>query len=244
MPDYLFGWKSDRSVIDVVLQWLKKSAEVVPETLIQRWEDYSFMLDCQRWWSAHDPLAIPFTVTSDPENLTEIISLVTPQLVKILGAFRITIVFNEDRYKQHSMMFSIVRQLLDLSWDEARNTICSLRTNRAPDTPDAPDAHSPGQRPGGGELVKEVYTILPYYFRKQFAETKRELACNIMHTIKETIPQDRWRLPDKEYLSWPNTHWHVFLRWCPPYPELLSALGELEPTLNKFRYPLQPEKMA
>lgn len=148
------------------------------------------MLDCQHWWSEHDPPADPFTATSDPENPTEVISLVTPQLVKILWAFRITIVFNEDRYKRHSMMFSIVRQLLALPWDEAENAICSLRTNTTPNTP---DAHSPGQQPGGGELVKEVYTILPYYFRKQFAETKCELACNLMHTIKETIPEDDWR---------------------------------------------------
>jgi hypothetical protein len=156
------------------------------------------MLDCQGWWSEHDPLAVPYTATSDLQNPAEIISLVTPQLVKILGAFRITIVFNEDRYHKHSMMFSIVRQLLGLSWDEARNTICSLRIKKTPDTP---DAHGPGQRPGGGELAKEVYTILPYYFRKQFAETKRELACNLMHTVKETILQEYWqRSPDKEYL--------------------------------------------
>jgi hypothetical protein len=79
---------------------------------------------------------------------------------------------------------------LALPWDEARNAIYYLRTDTTPDTS---DAHNPGQGPGGGELAKEVYTIPPYYFRKQFAETKRELACNLMRTIKETIPQDDWR---------------------------------------------------
>jgi hypothetical protein len=127
------------------------------------------MLDCQRWRSEHDPPATQVTATTDPEDSTEIISLVTPQLVKILWAFRITVFFKEDRH-QHSMLFSIVRQLLGLPWDEARIAICYLRTNTAPDTP---DAHSPRQRPGGsggGELAKEVYTILPSYFPKQFAE--------------------------------------------------------------------------
>ncbi|KAJ7511433.1 hypothetical protein B0H11DRAFT_871593 [Mycena galericulata] len=242
MPDYLFGWRSDHEVIDVVLQWLKKNAEVVPDTLIQRWEDYSFMLDCQRWWSEHDPQAGPFTATSDPENLTETISLVTPQLVKILGGFRITIFFDEDHHHTHSMMFSVVQQLWGLPWNEARNAICSLRTSTTPDTP---DAHSPEQRPGGGELAKGVYTILPYYFRKQFAETKREFACKLMHTVKETsILEDHLRSQrhsfHKEYLSWPNKHWHVFLRWCPPYPELLPVLRDLEPSLNEESYSSHP----
>jgi hypothetical protein len=161
------------------------------------------MLDCQHWWSEHSPPAGPFAATSDPENPTEVISLVTPQLIKILWAFRVTVVFNEDGHKQHSMMFSIVRQLLALPSDEARNAIdiCYLRTDTTPDTS---DAHSPGQRPGGGELAKEVYTILPYYFRKQFPKTKRKIACNLTHTIKETIPEDDWRPKPhssrKEYL--------------------------------------------
>jgi hypothetical protein len=160
------------------------------------------MLDCQHWWSEHDPPATQFTATTDPEDPAGLISLVTPQLVKILWAFRITVFFNEDRHQEHSMLFSIVRQLLGLPWDEAKIAICYLRTNTAPDTP---DAHSPGGRPGGpggGELAKEIYTILPSHFPKQFAETKREIACNLMHFVKET--QDRWysrhSSSDKEHL--------------------------------------------
>jgi hypothetical protein len=60
--------------------------------------------------------------------------------------------------------------------------------------------------------------------------------------ISQVRTLDNPTIQTYQITSWPNKHWHVFLRWCPPYPELLPALRELEPTVNEFKYRLQPEE--
>jgi hypothetical protein len=136
-PDHLFDFETDGrdEIIDIVLNLLKvcpvtqstniivicicfQKSQPLPEDLIQLWEDYQFMVDCEQNWSQSRNLEV---AQSDRNHCCQILSQASPSLVRILQAIRFILLQRDD----HWVLFEI-HFLLDFPWDELRMAICSL----------------------------------------------------------------------------------------------------------------------
>ncbi|KAJ7445938.1 hypothetical protein B0H11DRAFT_2249115 [Mycena galericulata] len=123
-PDVFFCFRGgiDEDLLDF-FNWLKKFP-VLCEDVIPSSEDYRFMLLCEQAWNA------PPTELSKIQNLDkyhQVLLQVSPQLIRILRACKFfPIELTNILYRLH--------HLLDLSWDELRLTICSLRELVGEDT--------------------------------------------------------------------------------------------------------------
>ncbi|KAJ7846807.1 hypothetical protein B0H13DRAFT_1907555 [Mycena leptocephala] len=107
--------------VQTLLEWLKKLRpwyqKLMPwlQDSFELWVGYHFMLFCDAAWST----GIKFT--RDVSTCHYALSHAPPQLMRILHAYRIA------TYK-HNILLNI-HLMLDVSWDELRKAVCSLRSS-------------------------------------------------------------------------------------------------------------------
>ncbi|KAF7377491.1 AAA-16 domain-containing protein [Mycena sanguinolenta] len=118
-PIWLFCSHFCFESVDGVLNWLKK-IQPLPEDLIQVWQEYRFM-------HYFEIIAAPKPdqVTQEDWNRSyQVLSQASPSLLRILRAR--TLINDDD----HKYLLFRIHLLLDISWDELRMAICSLRSFR------------------------------------------------------------------------------------------------------------------
>ncbi|KAJ7483102.1 hypothetical protein B0H11DRAFT_1914841 [Mycena galericulata] len=105
-----------QEIVHVILDWLTRSRPL-PEDLILLWKDYRFMLSCESIWSRDDEIQVTH---QDRYRSCHILSQAAPLLSKILQAIK----FSSHKFGTPLLEVLI---MLDLSWEELRAVICSLR---------------------------------------------------------------------------------------------------------------------
>ncbi|KAJ7219877.1 hypothetical protein B0H12DRAFT_1241363 [Mycena haematopus] len=126
-PDLLFGKSQEVTntrAVETVVNWLKRN-QPQPDDLIQRWEDYGFMLYCQSTWSP----AVP-DPREDEEDASRIVSRASPSLVQILQAFPIVSQAPFKGWNNNTLL--TIHHLLDYPWEELRTTGSGPRSKLLP----------------------------------------------------------------------------------------------------------------
>jgi hypothetical protein len=103
----------------------------LPEGLIDVWEDFNFIKQCNGIWS----FGVPSSEAKESHNYSEILSQASPQLSRILQAYRLTFNHHNRYFRVRDRYFQVrdcdfllnIRILLNLPWDELRRAICPLR---------------------------------------------------------------------------------------------------------------------
>jgi hypothetical protein len=99
----------------------------MPNDLILVWEDYGFMVYCQTAWNL--PSQVQAT-TEERDKAHRILSEASPSLIRILQAVFLTFhpghVYGSNVYTREESL-SKIHTRLDVSWDELRTVICSVR---------------------------------------------------------------------------------------------------------------------
>ncbi|KAJ7899401.1 hypothetical protein B0H13DRAFT_796377 [Mycena leptocephala] len=163
-PDFLFERPQRNGLISIVLNWLKKS-QPQPKDLIQLWEDYRFMNDCEQRWDEGGELEV---TGADRDHCSQILSQASPSLIRIIQAIRL---IPTNVYATHLLK---IHFLLDFSWDELRTTICSLRLLVGEE--------------GEGLLIKLFHVLLdPTLFPVPFDLIMWDLACGSLHVMQQIL---------------------------------------------------------
>ncbi|KAF7330605.1 NACHT domain-containing protein [Mycena sanguinolenta] len=115
-PVWLFRHHSCREIIDSVLNWLKKS-QPFPEDLIQVWREYRFM----QYFASVAACIAPTQVNQVDQNRSyQVLSQASPLLLRILQA--------GTSINPYMPLLFQIHFFLDISWNELRTAICSLRS--------------------------------------------------------------------------------------------------------------------
>jgi hypothetical protein len=128
-PDFFLR---DSTGLKEVLEWLKVCAlsqftimificvqkiNPHPQGLIDLWEDYNFIIQCDRSFRRNPS----YKAAKESHNFSEILSQASPQLIRILQAYKLDCAY-------HNCDFLLdIRLMLNLPWDELRRAICPLR---------------------------------------------------------------------------------------------------------------------
>ncbi|KAJ7097696.1 hypothetical protein C8R44DRAFT_369215 [Mycena epipterygia] len=201
-PDFLFYVFYEERLkddVEMVLAWLKK-IEPRPDTLIQLWKDYHFMLLCDSMWMEEKKF-MGWGTNMDLQNCREVLSKAPPQLLKILHAYRLV----PDDTMEYLSLFNI-HFLLDLSWDELRKAICPLRTLMG------------GDKRGLSKLLSSSSD--PILFRGvRSGSTLRDFVWGSIRIMKKVFAHELSR--ELRGSTWA---WGRLLRACPPCLDLLHEI--------------------
>lgn len=100
--------------------------------LIQVWEDYQFIAICDEVWTSFMPESDDCRnlrrTSSKIQNSSQMLLRGSPQLVRILCAYRAIYCLAIVIHAPFDVPLFRVRLLLDLSWDELRKAICPVHT--------------------------------------------------------------------------------------------------------------------
>ncbi|KAJ7323329.1 hypothetical protein DFH08DRAFT_1085498 [Mycena albidolilacea] len=236
-PDFLFKDVTSGSLdmwsaggVDRVLDWLKRSRPM-PTDLIHVWEDYSFMVYCQSGWTIIVEPTAPGKCTEirvteeDRDNAYQILSQASPSLIRILQAMiliqlhdrkKASSYFHGVKHMIHKLLFTI-HIMLDLSWDELRTMICSLRPligNRAE-----------------WRFIKILSIVASdsTLFPPQFDSILWDLASGSLHVFQQVLSGEMDEIILWDFLIFIGSS--LFLRSCLPSPQLLRDLCFVEPML-------------
>jgi hypothetical protein len=105
----------DAQFIGMWLIWVQKFTPL-PQSLIHRWEDYNFMVLCDKAWTPAES-----TNEQQSNDCHDILSQTSPQLMRILYAYTVFPKICSDNCLFRIYFF------LGLSWEELRAEICPLR---------------------------------------------------------------------------------------------------------------------
>ncbi|KAJ7821315.1 hypothetical protein B0H14DRAFT_2831568 [Mycena olivaceomarginata] len=196
----------DSGVINVLLNWLKKW-HPLPKDVIQRWEDFQFLLSWDRTW-----LGIVGARSSDAfleSSRQQLVLQNSPQLIRILHAYRITrhlyALNAHTLLVRNAPLLLNIRLLLNLSWDELRAAICCIGSDR------------------GNLRDLLVYTSDYPSFREHLDSMFLELAHGSLRILKKRLTRQLipWKFNDC------TRGFGHFLRSCPPSPDLLLDLCKI-----------------
>jgi hypothetical protein len=140
-----------------------QKSQPLPEDLIRLWEDYQFMHSCSLIWHRGRKLEV---ISADQNRCCQIFSRAAFPLIRILQVIRL---LSQD---QDPLLF-IIHFLLDLSWDELRTVICSLR----------------GENLEGKGLLKKVSMVAldPTLFPVPFDLIMWDLVCGFIRVMQRIL---------------------------------------------------------
>ncbi|KAJ7097683.1 hypothetical protein C8R44DRAFT_859837 [Mycena epipterygia] len=189
--------------LQLIIGWLKK-IEPFPQDLINLWEESYFMLSCHRIW-------IQTTHVLDQMNpFNQVVLRPSPQLLRILHAYTHLADYADAWSSGSQLHINNIRNLLDLSWEELRAAICPLKSLLG------------GQRNSIARLLAYTLDPTPGSFL-----VRSDLAHGFMHIIRKCCTTKRQ--------SWFHTltcSWGRHVRSCPPCPDLLQNLCNMESDLK------------
>jgi hypothetical protein len=145
---------------------LFQECQPLPEDLIQLWEDYRFMNDCEQRWNEGGELEV---TGADRDHCSQILSQASPTLVRILHAIGFIILQGDDAWVLFQIHF-----FLNFSWEELRTAMCSLH----------PLIHDKEE----GLLSKLMIVALdPTLFPVPFDLIMWDLACGSLHVMQQIL---------------------------------------------------------
>lgn len=228
-PDLLFGLSKGLEIIMQALEWLKVwlTAQVVatmltlnqkfnplPEALIYLWEDYKFMMLCDKAWSS------PGQTFS---NCQEILVQASPQLITILHACTVT-----PKACRDYMLFRI-HFLLSLSWDDLRAAICSLRGVLGDNKAQLQELQTFSSTFLSLESTAILLSLANGGLHVITVMTTGEMDWSIRWVWSSPDHADSASHCDSSGVL---RGWGFFLRTCPPSFDLLQKLSKLDWALN------------
>ncbi|KAF7330634.1 NACHT domain-containing protein [Mycena sanguinolenta] len=197
-PEPLFRYHPRHEIIDGVLNWLKKS-QPLPEDLIQVWQEYKFM---DYFESIVAPEADQVT-QEDWNRSYQVLSQASPLLLRILRAGTLIYKRHSDPTGTFFVLFDI-HFLLDISWDELRMAICSLRSFT------------------DGEIAN-IFVVAKESARSaaNFGPLMLDLTRGALRLVQKVLRAE-----------WPSgikihAHWSWYLQQCPPSLHLLQDVQPL-----------------
>ncbi|KAJ7918032.1 hypothetical protein B0H13DRAFT_308633, partial [Mycena leptocephala] len=213
-PDFLFHFAPEVVIaaVDMVLEWLKQNQPLATD-LIQLWEAYHFMAYYERVWYQGSGRENQVT-EEDRGHCHQILSQVSPSLLRILQTIKfITYPAYHPYYHPEALILKI-HALLNFSWDELRMAFCSLRSLI-----------------GYGEegLIRNM-PIVAFDMVISPAHLLWDLACSCLRVMRRILSGEMDKIFERSLLKW-----SYHLRWCPPSPQLLQELCDVEPVLAGSR---------